>query len=72
MGFVMHNPTFRSPLILAPLLLDMDQRPLPLTECNVLQPGEREELVFGVIIRVIQEPSHPAGSRHNLLLQYNH
>ena len=34
--------------VFLPLLLDMDERPLPLAERHVLEAGEGEEVVFGV------------------------
>ena len=32
--------------VLLPLLLQMNQRPAPFAECEVLEAGEREEIVF--------------------------
>jgi hypothetical protein len=44
MSFVMHDPSFRCPLVLVPLLLNMDQCPLPFTKGNVLETGQGEKL----------------------------
>ena len=61
MGFVVEEIAFHSPEILLPLLLQVDQRPLPPAEREVLQTGEGEE-----VLRKINHPMRvqvmPAGS----------
>ncbi len=47
MGFAMQVLPFDRKPILSPLPLDMNERTLPLTEQQMLQCADRQELVFG-------------------------
>ena len=46
-----HRLPVRGAEIFRPLVLDMDQRPLPAAELEVLEPGELEKVLLG--------PNHP-------------
>ena len=48
MGFVVEEIAFHSPEILLPLLLQVDQRPLPPAEGKVLQAGEGEKVLITI------------------------
>ena len=61
MGFAVKEVALHRPQILPPLLLQMDQRPLPPAEREVLQAGEGEE-VLGGIGHPMRMQVTPAGS----------
>lgn len=46
MGVLMHDPPVRRTEIFGPLLFDMDERPAPATEFEMLYPGQLEEILF--------------------------
>ena len=46
--FLVQNRAVHRAVILCPLVLHMDERPLPTAECEMLQTGELEEVLLGV------------------------
>ena len=46
--FLVQNRAVHRAVILRPLMLHMDERPLPTAECEMLQTGELEEVLLGV------------------------
>lgn len=46
MGVLMHDPPVRRTEIFGPLLFDVDERPAPATEFEMLYPGQLEEILF--------------------------
>jgi hypothetical protein len=67
MSALMHLVTLNGSSVLAPLVLDMDERPLPLAEREVLYARERKQVVFSVSIPRIHHSRSisltPAGMR---------
>ena len=51
MGVFMQDRAVHRAVILRPLILNMDQRPLPAAESEMLKPGELEKVLLG--------PNHP-------------
>ena len=60
-SFTVEKAALHSPKIFLPLLLQMDQCPLPPAECEVLQAGEGEE-IFRRIGHPMRMQVTPAGN----------
>ena len=63
-GVGVKDSAVRGAEVLRPLVLDMDQRPLPAAEFEMLQPGKLEEIVLliGHPIRVQETPAGKCAS----------
>ena len=48
MGFLVHKSAVHRPVVIFPLIFNVDQRPLPAAEHKMLQPGKREEIFLGI------------------------
>ena len=63
MHSLMENPPLRRQPVLLPLLLDMDQPPLPFAKLKVLQTRNRQKVVLGEQnIRRMHSRRAPSGS----------